>query len=166
MYSVTTHSWQWIHNIGNTHFTGNFICTLCDFFLAWRSTSATKEVKYIWGKLILLGYEKDQSSTLIGYSDHCYHQCISNGCIQYLNLHQFSPPVTWCWSRRTVDLEATDLLVTSPVIANLPGEREISWKSTHIRRTLNCISNRDESWGHTPATENTHCKISSLELNN
>jgi len=44
--------------------------------------------------------------------------------IQYLNLHQLSSPVAWCWSRWTVYLEATDLLVTSPVIADLPGERQ------------------------------------------
>ena len=57
---------------------------------------------------------------------------ISNGCIQYLNLHQFSPPVTWCWSRWTVYLEATDLLVTSPVVADLPGERE-KWKRKRVK---------------------------------
>ena len=59
---------------------------------------------------------------------------ISNSCIQYLNLHQLSPPVAWCWSRWTVYLKATDLFVTSLVVADLPGESvRISLKSIYMR---------------------------------
>jgi len=34
----------------------------------------------------------------------------------------------------------------------------------HTSHTFNFISKQDGSWGHTPSTENTLCKISNLAL--